>query len=943
MTREELVKKIQEDPNFKKFEDSLRDLAERIKEASGEAPKFNVSPGEGERAASNSGDLIKSIVSGSLTAGFALYKTRTAIDFSHVRDPSMQTAGRALGGYYETIINSMRIRESLVQDQRMNAISAVQNIAGLYLAKLPIFGSGAAGSQGRGLFASFIARALPSMGRTAARLFLRLIGTRLAGAAKRIGAVAAAGSIFGPAGTAVAGAVSTVIEAIVVSASVVKLITDHQKSETLKQFADNKALLEMFNPKNVMSLYENYKFLIPSEMERQDSNEGMSLLFGNKNESSITNRVYNLSRENERGGIELLGLGYDINSILATYGNLSKTVQTTSGLDSLTSDILRYSGLYTGTDTSKMTSILTTLTRAGGYGSKEVNEASERFAEFFAVVVGEGRPQAAHLNLVESLASFSYSYGSSERFNLNSAQEVAKIQQLMGDGGEINGRFDTTATTSAIKTIDSILTAGAMGTDLAAVRLFSYLDITSEEAILGVTNDANTFDKFLSGLINYLGVSNEDIDSGSSKFDEALANFARMMKMDTATLNPLIVAMRRYSGGARIEDVRQEYIDNLGDDLESKINEGLSSFGEQTSSVFDLVENIVVSANLIVDAVNENLEVVAAIQSAIQQLVLDGFGNFAEAFTNLVLTALGVKQATTFSVRDVSGNNPHGVYLHEGEFRTHLYAQNTDQLLANFGPKGNFRNDEVASALYEFLDKNETIREHLRNNNGIFGFDFSSLFREEWEKAGFSEDSVLKQNEDVIFGLLSPVSSPDSRTTDPATVPPVDPSVSPPVDPAGASDANQTNTPDAPTAVASPPDAPTAVASPPDAPTAVASPPDAPTAVASPPDAPTAVASPPDAPTAVASPPDAPTAVASPPDAPTAVASPPDAPTAVHPLQMHPLPLHPLQMHPLPLHPLQMHPLPLHPLQMHPLPLHPLQMHPHCTHRCIPSRCTHCR
>lgn len=585
---------------------------------------------DAERAIEASKNIFASIATGTVNSALLLYTRNYIMNFSFITEPSMQAAASSLGGYYDVLVRGVAEQERLAQQYRVMFLQGASTLAlagAVHLINAVMRPTSAA------LASRVAASAAQSVGTNA--LLKRLAGVR-----------AYLGRISVGARSGVLGVAGFVLWDLVQSAA---------RNKFLTEMAQNRALMDFFNPKSLMSIYQKNAFLLGTESIRGEA-DGMRALIGTDWEDRVargelsdepinswTGRVYNAAMSGSfselHEGFDVRGFGFDSERVLDVTRALERNVQTGANED-IVAHILSMSGLYAGGDTSQMESIASQIIRSSSFTDSDVQDATARFEEFFAAVVGDGRPQASHLNLVEALASFSYEYALGFRANLDSTTEVARIQQFMGDGGYINGRFDVTATKTAITSIDELLLKGATYQDLGAVQIFNSLAISQEDAIRGVTYNAETFDKFLGGLQDFLGVSSEDILSRNRNFDTALQNFAMMTGMDSGGLNSIIVALSRYAEGHRVEDIRQEYTQGTAEDVDSRLEPFRQASGIYENAL-EIVGNLVYSNNKLLDTIDANLDVISTMNEILSEVYERGLSGAIPVFLDSVRRVLG--------------------------------------------------------------------------------------------------------------------------------------------------------------------------------------------------------------------------------------------------------------------------------------------------------------
>lgn len=637
-------------------------------------PGLDTSPSgliEAEKSIEALKQLKTQMISGTINFASSYTLKQYTMHFGFVTNPELKTAANSMGGYFDILVNGIQTQERAKQEYRVlmlqSSLSIAANLSFQLLAgKLneSFLNKLGLGNAMRGL----VRRMLPQM---AARI--------LAGAALAkftLGLSLVAGIIFA-------------------GVELLKMFFASKQLERATQMANDSALIAMFNPASLNSLFLSNAFLLGTEIQKTEDITGRTrLLMGTEFEDrlfgeettenySLTSRVYESAymgrNSNFSSGFDIRGFGFGSAKILSVASNMERRLPQGYDEDSI-ANILFMSGVFSGGETGVIERIIENISRSTVFDEADVNLATEKFEEFFAAVVGNGSPQAAHFSLIKALSEFSLKYSLSTKGNLESTTEIAQIYQFMSDGDSgINSRFDEAPVTTLIKSVDDLLFKGATFTNLGAVSLLDSLGISREEAIKGVTSDAGIFERYISGLFTYLNVSNEDVLTGSLNFDLALQNFSLKFGIGATELNPLVIAMRKYASGETIEGVRSEYITNIQDSIDDKLSSATSGV-RGASNFFEILNNITYSSNKLLGVTEKNIAVVSSIQNMTQDLVLQGFGTFATAFVNIFNVVLGVNAAIKTPRRSVDESfSPLGI---------------TREELFDVGA-GDFRNDEV--------------------------------------------------------------------------------------------------------------------------------------------------------------------------------------------------------------------------------------------------------
>jgi lysozyme family protein len=645
---DEIRKKIQEAREFEEidllFGNTALTLSQVIQEAS-KGRGFDFSPSgllAAEKSIASFKQLSAQLVSGTLSFSLALMYKNYVTNFSFVREPALQTIGNQLGGYFDVMTRSLADQERLAQSYRQMALSTGMNAAyliGNHFSRKLI------NSAGNLLFRNSVSAAL----------MRQSVISGLQAFALRIGAgsiARALGLRMAASGAAAATGIGAPVAIALAAWTLYDLYSNYEKMQQATRDAQNKELVAFFNPKALMSVYQKNAFLLGEEVQRGGLGDFRGFI-GTDFEDQIAEglqtgefpelnswsaKVYNSAMrgnysEASNYALDIRGLGVTSEKILDVRGFFSKNTQTDVNPDVI-ANIFVQSGIYTGGDTSVMQGIVRDLIRSNKFTDQDVNEVTVKFEEFFAAVVGDGRPQAAHLNLVAALSSFNYNYAMGVRGNFGASTEIAKIHQfLTDDNGTINERFDVSPTTKLIQSVDDILLRGTTYQDLNAARIVRAIGISREEAMRGVTYDSNTLDKFLSGLVSFLNVDFDDITNNSLNFSIGMQNFANMTRMDTHGLNVLMVALRRYAAGENIEDVRASYAENIASDAERKIDP-YQRFSEAYENVYSIMSNLTYSQNKMLDATAKQTDNILAIYDLLKTITDKGFqGAFDEMLT----------------------------------------------------------------------------------------------------------------------------------------------------------------------------------------------------------------------------------------------------------------------------------------------------------------------
>lgn len=590
---------------------------------------------QADNALKNLGQLKNLMVSGSLNFSSSAILKAYTMNFAFITDPQLKTAANSMGGYFDILASGIQAQEKLKQEYRVIALKSYLNISGgLITAAL----QGTLTPQ----MTSLLGRL--GLGRLAASILPRQVLVALG-----MGAAAAKFTL----GLSVAAAL------IYAGYHALRLFFESKTLERATKMADTAVLMQMFNPSSLLNLYNTNAFLLGTEIQNVEDTTGrLRILMGTEfedliegetpetSEFSLASRVYQSAYLGEGSrfstGFDIRGFGFDSAKILSVASNLERRTQTGYNEDVI-ANILFMSGALTGGDTGRMERIMENIIRANAFTEDDVNQASEKFEEFFAAVVGGGKPQASHLKMISTLSEFSVNYAMGVKANLDSTSEIAKIFQFMSDDGSINERFDASPVKTLITSVDDLLFKGATYTNLGAVSLLNALNISREEAIRGVTSDASIFERYISGLFSYLNVDNNDVLNQTSNFDVALQNFALKHNVSSGSLNTLMVAMNRYASGENIENVRKDYISNVERSINSNLNNANRGL-DSAVSFFEILSNITYSSNKLLATTEMNLEVISSIQKMTQELVLIGFNNFADSFVSVFYGILGLER-----------------------------------------------------------------------------------------------------------------------------------------------------------------------------------------------------------------------------------------------------------------------------------------------------------
>lgn len=607
------------------------------------------------------GQLTLGLISGSLNTATALYIQRVSLNFSYIREPSLQTASSSSGEYFNILARSLADKERLDQQYRMMGINAAIAVGITYA---PIIGSQIVNNE-------LVKRQLIKLfGNTrAARAVLRSLGvgriqtTIMYAMGRRVASflarrLAAAGVRIG------AGSVSSLgfltpfliaIEAATLAFSSYQLYNEYLDSQRKLELSVSKNIVEFLNPERVLSTYlENAYFLGTSG--KSDFSELLSTGLLPSNSQSFSSMAYSSAAfplgSSGATGNYLKRMGFTTEDILRVGGNLTKNINGSYGEDlaSLSASIMETSGFYLGGKTDLMSSIMTDIMRTSNYDQSNVQEATNRFEEFFAAVVGNGTPQAAHINLVKALSSFSYTYGSTVSISLNAPQEIAKIHQFMSKDGSINGRFDTSATEGLITSVDDLLFRGATFQDLGSMQLMRSIGISREDAIKGVTSDAGILETTLRGILRFLRVDSNDVYGKEGEttelFDQRFQSFVFQFGLDRNASQYLYHALQQYASGKRVTDINEASLININREKGERLQLLISDS-------FSVYEAISESTNLMVNAVDLNMEYIINIQSMLteyfvqkKEILLEAQVQMADIISSYV-TALASKRQSS--------------------------------------------------------------------------------------------------------------------------------------------------------------------------------------------------------------------------------------------------------------------------------------------------------
>jgi len=593
--------------------------------------------------------ILQASLTGTVSSAFLLYKKAVMLDFSYVKEPTFKAASNSLGGYYSVLINSFAERERIGLQYDLLQISGMQSLVLGYTIPTSV-----ALLASKNLGKTFASRTLTGRLYAIATASLARLGLMSAvrgairGMLLRTGVRVAAGSVIPGIGNAAMAVLSVLIESFLLALAINKMTTDKKQSEAVQEYANNKAFLDLINPNKIIPFYKQNLSLL-MEFNSLD----FSRLIG-PGENSFSSSVYESSRLN------LKNLGITSEDIAQLGTRLSKqTPVDISQLDLLTSTTLDYSLLLTGGDLNSMSSIMTSIIKATPFSSQDVNLAVSAFEDFFVRVVGEGKPQGAHLNLVNALAEFSTSYGALEKLSDSAPLQISKINQFMSDNGSINGRFDVSATKDIIKTVDNLMFRGAISADAASRAVFLSSGMSFEEAINGVTYDAGTFTKFLDGIAQFMGLTFNEIPTGEivgdSNYSNQLRNLAYNLGLTSRETQLINHALQRRAMGHDISSIMKEYDESSKDpsSLVSNLNKFVSFLDNESS--LNVLGALTESNNKLLEATNAYAGEIIRMQSAVQQLTFSNFKKYSEFVVN---TAKVLLDSIPKVVGDVDTNSP---------------------------------------------------------------------------------------------------------------------------------------------------------------------------------------------------------------------------------------------------------------------------------------------
>lgn len=448
-------------------------------------------------------------------AGSALAMKRLSEEFSFVTQPSMAVSAKIMGDYSSLIMHGIGRAQEIKYDYGRVAGGIAGALTGFAATRI----------INRVLTARRVAREV-NLARRAVQ-----VGRAGLTAAKVTGA-AAAGSIGGPAGIAIAiaGFVISEIATEALSRLAMNLIEDHAEKLALQEIAPG-----FFDRQRIVDDFEVYKGVM-SEMNGTPY-EVFDRVLGNRN-------------------LEAYGFDY------ARMSGISRDVitQGRGDVEGYMVQAMELESLYG----KEMVSTMTNLSRVvlGG----EIEEATKAFERFFLSLAGDGKPQASQLALVDDLVAFANSYGQGQKFNLSSTSAIASISQFLQP---VFGDRQTIAPLQTVVTgVDSVLSQGIGYDNKAVVDLLALSGIKYSEALLGVTDDVETFNKFLGGVVRKTGVGYDNFDENGKINSEDTAvrlyrYLSNQLHMDNKTIQALIPALKSYVEGNRGTEIRGTYIENM--------------------------------------------------------------------------------------------------------------------------------------------------------------------------------------------------------------------------------------------------------------------------------------------------------------------------------------------------------------------------------------------
>jgi hypothetical protein len=471
------------------------------------------------------------------------------------RMPAFSVASGLLSGYSAAVMDGLREAESIKYEYG-NIVSgtlgalAMRNIMRRY-------GSGAAARIATRVGAGgLLARSTARVGTAVARAnaLLRqvtvvsrltsaiskvLIPLRLATVASAVAAPVTAGTSLGSAITFAA--LSAAVELVRYASH---LYTKNVTYGRARRLGLQKSVTAMFDRSRIANEFLGYQGVfqgIPGY-----DNDGYGLL--------------DRTRELTYRGLSPSLLGTTYENIIKSYQSVASRADVGDSLPDYVARITSMEGVFGLPGSPAITNSFANIVKSSA--DKNIEDSTRAFEEFFVAVAGGGKLHTSYLDVVNSLAEFSFDYAAGQKFVHDSHANIAKIAGFMGRATD--RKLTADPTTQMIQTVDEAMMSGVAGQNWAVLRLLNESDISQYEAIKGVTNDADVFNRFIGGIVRTTGVGVEtfDEDGGLKQNDAGVALYrmlATTLRLDSNELPSVVAAVRSYVSGNRAETVYGEF------------------------------------------------------------------------------------------------------------------------------------------------------------------------------------------------------------------------------------------------------------------------------------------------------------------------------------------------------------------------------------------------
>jgi len=242
---------------------------------------------------------------------------------------------------------------------------------------------------------------------------------------------------------------------------------------------------------------------------------------------------------------------------------LASTSDSGAELPEYVSRVMAIQGILGVSDPTTISSTFSNIIRANPNYSADIEEATLAFERFFMALVGDGQVHLSLLGVAQALSDFSLNYSASTKFVIGSENNVARIAKFMDSA---SGKLSAAPTVAVTQSIDEVLLAGAFGDNWGALNFMQNHGISQFEGVEGVTGDADTFEKFISGLARESGVGFDSFDAEGGLLDTKqgmtlVRTLTGVFGMEGQGLSAVVAAVRAYVQGTRVTDVHTEYME----------------------------------------------------------------------------------------------------------------------------------------------------------------------------------------------------------------------------------------------------------------------------------------------------------------------------------------------------------------------------------------------